>query len=221
MMSLASFTDSTFFNYQYARPRYLNSGSFMGPAGDLQRCFQRANDRMEEYLAQSPSSKKLCGGQGIFAEVFGEQEVWRNGLVAQSTGERDQSQQSLASELEYHIGPDYAQELFYPTCYSEHGGSFVRLQDSDAVRRESKGAGVKFPRVQKLPSDIATATDPLAVLEDSLLQPQTWDSMSLHVDYWTTSIPVAVHHNAWCDGPKPDKRHGGTEHGTSHTCESC
>lgn len=67
---LCFFTDSTFFNYQYARPRYLNSGSFMGPAGDLQRYFQRANDRMEEYLTQSPSSKQLSGDQGIFAEVF-------------------------------------------------------------------------------------------------------------------------------------------------------
>ncbi|KAM0706420.1 hypothetical protein Q7P35_005746 [Cladosporium inversicolor] len=195
-------TDSTFFNYQYARPRYLNSGSFMGPAGDLRRYFQRVNNRMKGYLAQSPTSEQLSGDQGTFAEIFGEQEVWRNCLHAKGAAERTQRQQYSAKELEYHVGLDYLQELFYPTCYSEHSGSFLRLQDFDSVRRESKNAGVSPPRIQKLPIDVASACGPLARLKSSLVQPQTWDFVPLYVDLWTTSIPVAVHHNAWRDGLK-------------------
>ena len=48
-------TYSTFFDYHHARPQYLNSGSFMGSAGDLRKYFRRVKDRMEEYLAQSPT----------------------------------------------------------------------------------------------------------------------------------------------------------------------
>ncbi|GAB7329646.1 hypothetical protein MBLNU13_g01387t1 [Cladosporium sp. NU13] len=195
-------TDSTFFNYQHARPRYLNSGSFMGPAGDLRKYFQRVNDRMEEYLAQSPTSEQLSGDQGTFAETFGEQEVWRNSLHEQGAAERTQKLRSTSNELEYHVGLDHSQELFYPTCYSEHAGSFLRMQDSESVRRESKAAGVSPPQIQKLPTDIASAPSPLASLHSGPVQLQSWDSVPLYTDFWTASIPVAVHHNAWRNGLK-------------------
>lgn len=195
-------TDSTFFNHQYARPSSLNSGSFMGPAGDLRRYFQRVNDRMGEYLAQSPTSEQFSGDQGTFAEIFGEQEVWRNSLHAQSVTELTLRKHRTASELEYHIGLDYSQELFYPTCYSEQAGSFLRLQDSESVRRESKKAGVSPPRIKELPVDIGSAPGPLTSLEGGLTQSKTWGSVPLYADLWTTSIPVAVHHNAWRNGLK-------------------
>jgi len=195
-------TDSTFFNYQYARPWSLNSGSFMGPAGDLRRYFQRVNDRMEEYLAQSPTSEQLSGDQGTFAEIFGEQEVWRDSLHRQGAAQRTQGKQLTTSELEYHVGLDYLQELFYPTCYSEHAGSFLRLQDSEYVRRKSKEAGVSPPRIQKLPVEIVSAPSPFTSLEDDSAQSQTWGSVPLYTDLWTAIIPVAVHHNAWRNGLK-------------------
>ena len=195
-------TDFTLFNYQYARPKYLNSGSFMGPAGELRRYFRRVNDRMEDYLAQSPTSDELSGDQGIFAEILGEQEASRNGLCAQSAAEWTERQQAKANELEYHVGLDYAQELFYPTCYSEHSGSFLRVQDSASVRRKSKQAGISPARMQELSSDISSAPGPLAAIEGSSVQSQTWESVPLYMDLWTTSIPVAVHHNAWRNGLK-------------------
>lgn len=195
------FTDSKFFNHQYSRPRFLNSGSFMGPAGDMRKYFQRVSDKMDVYLAQSPTLKQLSGDQGMFAEVFGEQEQWRNTLSVNDPDESARVQHS-ARDFEYHVGLDYSQELFYPTCYSEKSGSFVRLQDSEAVRRESKQAGVTDPRIHKLPSDISSSPVPLAALAGSSIQQQTWMSVSLYVDYWTASIPVAVHHNAWRNGMK-------------------
>ena len=70
------------------------------------------------------------------------------------------------------------------------------------MRRESKQAGVTDPRIHKLPSDISSSPDPLAALAGSSIQQQTWMSVSLYVDYWTASIPVAVHHNAWRNGMK-------------------
>ena len=76
------FTDSILTKYEYARPRYLNSGSFMGPAGDMRRYFQRVSERMNEHLAKNPSPDELSGDQGIFAEIFGEQEVARHKRMA-------------------------------------------------------------------------------------------------------------------------------------------
>lgn len=161
------FTDSMFSTYQNRRPRYLNSGSFMGPARDMLRYFQRVEDRMEQHLAKSPSPDELSGDQGIFAEILGEQEVWRRKAATQDLSLASPEQQSVAHEFEYHVGLDYTQELFYPTCYSEHIGSFVRLHDSESVLKESTRAGVATSRVKGLPSDISKARPPLHRISNS------------------------------------------------------
>lgn len=184
------FTDSRLIKSEYRRPKYLNSGSFIGPAGDLRRYFSRVKDRMDRHL-RSPFVE-LWGDQGIFAEIFGEQEIWRDVLVA-SPGEVD-----AAEEFEYGVGLDYFQELFYPTCGSEHSGSFIRMDDSHGLKRESARAGVAPLRLQELPYDISTAQSPLQELDVET----SWDSVPLFADLWTTSIPVGIHHNAFAHGLK-------------------
>jgi hypothetical protein len=195
------FTDSIFSKYQYARPRYLNSGSFMGPAGDMRRYFQRVSDRMNEHLAKNPSPDELSGDQGIFAEIFGEQEVARREAMTNSAAEALRQRQD-AEGFEFHLGLDYTQELFYPTCYSETSGSFIQLSDSESTVRDSAQAGVSPPRLDSLPGDIALASSPFTMLEGSPSRHQNWASVPLYVDFWTASIPVGIHHNAWRDGLK-------------------
>lgn len=202
------FTDSVFADAHYDRPRYLNSGSFMGPAGDMRAYFQRVNDRMTEYLAQVQKEDDLSGDQGIFAEIWGEQEVFRNEQAALSASSEENEKDSIrlrdeSSEFEYHLGLDYTQGLFYPTCWSEHGGSFVPLEDSSLVTQASSKAGVTPPRINDLPTDIRRADAPLSLLSDSTT---SWSSVPLFVDFWTTSIPVAIHHNAWKDGLKSRRK---------------
>lgn len=187
--------------YQYARPAYLNSGSFMGPAGDMRRYFQRVSDRMNEHLAKNPSPDEFSGDQGIFAEVFGEQEVARReALINRSTDVLNPRQDAV--DYEFHIGLDYTQELFYATCYSEHSGSFVQMSNSESTIRDSAQAGVAPPRLLSLPGDIALAPSPFAMLKNNPAQHQDWASVPLYADFWTTSIPVGIHHNAWRDGLK-------------------
>jgi hypothetical protein len=96
----------------------------MGPAGDMRRYFQRVSDRMNEHLAKTPSPDELSGDQGIFAEIFGEQEVARREAMTNHPANNLRSRQT-PDDSEFHLGLDYTQELFYPTCYSEHSGSFV------------------------------------------------------------------------------------------------
>jgi hypothetical protein len=197
------FTDSILTKYEYARPRYLNSGSFMGPAGDMRRYFQRVSDKMNEHLTKNPSLDELSGDQGIFAEIFGEQEVARHKAIANRAADTLRPRQDADdSDSEFHLGLDYTQELFYPTCYSESSGSFVKLSDPESTIRDSAQAGVAPPRIQSLPGDIALAPSPFAMLEDSPARHQNWTSVPLYVDFYTTSVPVAIHHNAWRDGLK-------------------
>ncbi|KAH7124231.1 hypothetical protein EDB81DRAFT_847076 [Dactylonectria macrodidyma] len=199
------FTDCKISKWKYMRPRFVNSGSFIGPAGDMRRYFQRVKDRMDQDLLEIGSNGELGGDQGIFAEVFGEQEVWRRQVREQVFAEDNAGKEaaiSVRDEFEYHVGLDYMQELFYPTCYSERGGYFVPLDDAQAVEKESSRLGVSPPRIRGVPGDIREVKGPLANLIDGPGKDRSWGDVPLYVDFWTTSIPVAIHHNAWRDGLK-------------------
>ncbi|KAF5018447.1 hypothetical protein F66182_9567 [Fusarium sp. NRRL 66182] len=198
-------TDYSLSRHKYMRPKFVNSGSFMGPAGDMRRYFQRVKDRMDKDLEEIASHEDLAGDQGIFAEVFGEQELWRRQMKKDDfSGDNPGKEAAISArdEFEYHVGLDYTQELFYPTCYSETGGYFVPLGDHNAVEKESSKAGVSPPRVQGIPGDISDADAPFAALEDGTAETSSWSDVALYVDFWTTSIPVAIHHNAWRNGLK-------------------
>ncbi|KAF4963622.1 hypothetical protein FSARC_8407 [Fusarium sarcochroum] len=199
------FTDYSLGRYKYVRPKYVNSGSFMGPAGDMRRYFQRVKDRMDQDLLEVKSQDDLAGDQGVFAEVFGEQELWRQHIKEEDfAGDNPGKEAALSArnEFEYHVGLDYSQELFYPTCYSDFGGYFVSLDDPTTITKESSKAGVAPPRVGGVPKDISLADGPFAQLEDGSEESSSWGDVSLYVDFWTTAVPVAIHHNAWRDGLK-------------------
>lgn len=184
------FTDSQIFKAEYRRTRYLNSGGFIGPAGDLIRYFARTEVRMYEHL-NSPSTAELSGDQGIFAEIWAEQELWRDQALSSGSMEEE-------DEFEYHVGLDYFQEIVYPTCGSERSGAFVEIADTQALEDASSTAGVTPLRLQSLPHDISLADSPLSLMEREM----RWNEASLFVDFWTTTIPVAVHHNAYAKGLK-------------------
>ncbi|KAF7560264.1 hypothetical protein G7046_g3892 [Stylonectria norvegica] len=185
--------------WAYKRPRYLNSGSFMGPVGDMRRYFERVKERMDYDLLHLGPDKELGGDQGVFAEIFGEQEMWRKSMHESYLLKRKQGRLPMSDEFEYHIGLDYTQELFYPTCYSENDGYFVSLDNDEAVMQESKRLGLWFQRTRGVPTDIEAAESPLGKITDKNV---TWGEVPLYTDLWTTSIPVALHHNAWKDGLK-------------------
>ncbi|KAJ4189455.1 hypothetical protein NW767_011647 [Fusarium falciforme] len=192
------FTDYKIGRWKYTRPKFVNSGSFIGPIGDMRRYFQRVKDKMDRDLDEISSSKDLGGDQGIFAEVFGEQELWRQHISGTKAAVIPSP-----SELEYHLGLDYTQELFYPTCYSEEDGYFVPIDNPSAIERESSKAGVSPPRIWGIPTDIYREADnPLAKLSDASKKDLTWGEVPLYIDFWTTAIPVAIHHNAWRNGLK-------------------
>lgn len=182
------FTDSLLMEirWKWKRPRYLNSGSFMGPARDMRNFFVRVQeklDRAEEMHAN------LGGDQAVFGEVFGEQEQWRRELQAlHSEGDwaAERKKGREQDKWDFGLTLDYTQELFYPTSYSEHDGRFRTLSDAEAELQRAGGT-----------SDMEDAKSPLAQLKNVPKEDLNMGRLSLFGDSWTGAVPAILHHNAW------------------------
>ncbi|KAF7560170.1 hypothetical protein G7046_g3972 [Stylonectria norvegica] len=185
------------------RPRYVNSGSIMGPAGDMRRYFRRAKQVMEKGLAQGTS---LWSDQGILGEVLGEQEIWRKWRrdlhsSLQNDLPDDEGTALMQSSNEFHVGLDYSQGLFLPTVYEENDGIFISLNNQSAIAEKSQELKISPVRLQGVPEDVTECHSPLAEIipDDSTYG---WGDMPLYTDFFTTATPVILHHNAWEDGLK-------------------
>lgn len=207
------------------RPRHVNSGSIIGTAGAMRRMFRRTLEKAIEGPVPLGWSD-----QAVFAEVMGEQEVWRkkvrkfnarsaDGRFVQ--GGADQGLQAVLrglgderEEFEYGIGLDFYQELMPPTVYQETDGEFMLLNDTAALRTAGIAHGVFPARLQGLPEDMAGLDAPVRYtgLDDEAASMTVnatthgdWANVPLYADYWTANVPVALHHNAHIDGMKTQR----------------
>ncbi|KAJ4251852.1 hypothetical protein NW762_011149 [Fusarium torreyae] len=191
-------TDKDPENYHDVRPKYLNSGSMMGPLGDMRRYFRRVQERMQRGLADG---KNLYSDQGIFGEVFAEQEIWRRWRRTQLFAESESSSM-VNSQFEYHVGLDYTQNLFIPTVFEEQDGEIVTLNNETAILEKSQSLEIT-PRLTGVPEDLQNAKNPLG--QDAFMNKgisADWGEMPLYADFFSTAIPVVIHHNAHKDGAK-------------------
>lgn len=181
-------------SFHNMRPRYINGGVYIGAAGDLRRMFRRAFDKVD-----SDTSKgiHLFSEQGISGEVLGEQETWRNWRRKHELVGND-AMGLMERDFEYHIGLDYSQELSIATCHAEPDGQVVPLNNQSAVDEYSAELGIFPVRVQGVPEDIRTASNPL----NGLVEAPNWGDMPLYADFFTESVPTLLHHNAWKDNMK-------------------
>lgn len=211
------------------RQRYLNSGTVIGPVGDVRAIFERA---AEKALV----STNFGSDQGIFAEIFGEQEYQRELIRAQNLSRLQRIFLALKrvtvglSELddvtsphpthhgmnpatpggrnyEFHIGLDYGGELSQPTVFSENDLAWLKHKDINDIRDKSTMAGMEGKvRVKGLPGDVAASTPPFWASDvasaANLPTSQTWEDMAVYTNLWTGTTPVAIHHNAHHDGLK-------------------
>ncbi|KAF5639001.1 hypothetical protein F52700_4271 [Fusarium sp. NRRL 52700] len=178
------------------RPKYLNSGSMIGPVGDMRRYFRRVQERIQRGLV---NGKDLYSDQGIFGEIFAEQEIWRRWQRKNTVSQKDESFEVVHSDFEYHVGLDYTQNLFIPTVFEEQDGEIIALNNETGIAEKSVSLGIK-PRLDGVPEDIQSSSNPLNmhVLHD----PADWGDMPVYADFYSTAIPVVVHHNAHKDGAK-------------------
>lgn len=197
--------------YRKVRPRCVNSGLIMGTMGALRDALQRAQDKVDEVTR---NGRQLWSDQALFAEVIGDQELWREwmrGLAQNWNGTASENDlSSLKPEVrnialaamkgnkrfEFGIGVDYDFATIPPTCSSEEDGFFVKMNDKESIRAESEKAGVPDGvRVKGIPAELKGHEGPVPG--------RKWDEVPLYTDFWFGLSPVGIHHNAYIDGLKP------------------
>jgi len=195
-------TDSGRFRDQY-RPRWLNSGTIIGPVNDLRALLSATVDRIKaDYTTDSD--------QWYLSELFGEQEYARM-LLAEGPlasrkrrtwmtegwfGEGHYEDVILAvpegntGEKEYHVAIDYKSELFQTMSYTTQFLSWRRYdEDADG---DLSPAGI-------LPYDIAASLPPfpqhLPHGDDALeqLRNQSWRSIPLGTNAISNTVFPLLH----------------------------
>ena len=176
------------------RPRYLNSGTVIGPVADVREIYKYAVQKVEE------TGRGKIGDQFVFAEIFGEQEFQRETTrrSSQSTGGRfydwlsntlGTSESPLSANItinnmttiagqryEYSIGLDYESRLFQTMTHSAEDVEFI-VYNSSAYLSSIQAAhpslhGLPFflpPNIQQLkpPFSFASPGDRMTNLEES------------------------------------------------------
>ncbi|OBR04360.1 hypothetical protein CH63R_11063 [Colletotrichum higginsianum IMI 349063] len=188
------------------RPRYVNSGSIIGPVGEMRRMLRRAQ---EKVVAKRAAGLNIFSDQGIFAEIFGEQEIWRtlkrkdHAQWVKNQTEHPEDAAKEQQENDFGVGLDYIQDLFTPTVFEEVDGLYVVLSNGSALRDAAAERGIIPPRVSGVPEDMIGMRSPLE--ETGINIHLGWNDLPLYTDFWSTSVPVMVHHNAHRNGLKEER----------------
>jgi hypothetical protein len=179
------------------RPRYINSGAFVGPVGDMRRYFRRAQERYE--AGKAIQGNHFYSDQGIFGEIWGEQEIWRK--WRRELGDKIDLHQNASimvrDQFEYHVGLDYYQTISIPTVFEEDDGDIVSLNNQTYIAERSKELEIEPVRLTRVPDEISKAKNPIArLLSQEERQNLDWGDMNVYADFFTTAIPINIHHNA-------------------------
>lgn len=159
------------------RPRYLNSGTIIGPAAAVRAVYEVAMNKIEE-------GHGIFGDQYIFAEILGEQEYRRETerKSSQGTGGRwldwlsdalgtsesplsgnrtvNNSTIRAGQNYEYSVGLDYESSLFQTMTHSDSDVEFVTYNDSERLAQIQEGHESLRSRPFTLPLDIQRAAPP-------------------------------------------------------------
>lgn len=167
-------------NYSLNRPRYLNSGTVIGPVAEVRRLYACALKKVEEQ------GRGIIGDQFVFAEIFGEQEYQREvqRKSSQGTGERwldwlsdalGTSESPLSANItinnmtttpgqnyEFSIGLDYESNLFQTMTRSRNDIDYITYNDSDLLSHIQGDYPSLWSRPFSLPVDVQRAKPPFS-----------------------------------------------------------
>lgn len=184
------------------RNRFINSGGITGSLeGVRDLC-----DRTTEYSTM-PEHDYHGSDQGIMADIFGEQEMWRDLVTSGSPGNPPNVDLYKAFELheekryEFGISLDYEELLVLST--GEHGNqtAWIRYNDRKEIAKLSKADGYAHPYVASLPADLGRAEAPFPA-DHILHKIRTWADIPLFTNIRTGYTPAVVHHNEWAHEAK-------------------
>lgn len=201
------------------RPRYLNSGTVIGPASDLKATYKYAVDKVEN------ENRGIIGDQFVLGEIFGEQETQRKETLQQAThtsggwfkwlasrsAAADGTVHNAASSHRSHefaIGLDYASLLFQTMTHSHEDLEFLYYNSSADLSpaRKTKSAPPRHRLI--LPHDIQVSTPPFPTRINTTNQIHAfspnldrlptglfWPNIPLATNLYASSIPALLHFN--------------------------
>lgn len=167
------------------RPRYLNSGTIMGPVKDMRDMFSATLDMLSsKYRTEWEFHNS---DQYYFAEVWAEQEINRRKLqYGDKYAARPQSINKdiiipdipAGKRTEYHICLDYESELFQAATAWERSLAWMRFNDSTPLPKEGKEVWSEHSmKSWTLRQDILASEPPFAAMEDSAVG--SWEQVML------------------------------------------
>ena len=199
------------------RPRYLNSGTVIGPAAEVRAIYEYALKKVEE------ENRGIIGDQFVFAEIFGEQEYQRQltRRTSQGAGGRWLDWLSNALGTSYHfngtinnmtvvpgqryefgLGLDYESQLFQTMTHSASDVDFLSYNDTALLEYAHKTDPNSRGRHLSLPSDIHSATPPMGEHDGGKMsdlgtvpEDTTWQTLPLATNLHVPSIPTLLHLN--------------------------
>ncbi|KAK3718043.1 hypothetical protein LTR37_005469 [Vermiconidia calcicola] len=190
--------------YESVPPRWLNSGTIMGPVKDLGRVFSATMALVEQrHDLERPEWRVM--DQLYFSDIWGLQEVERTNLEARAGASGWLTSPSRILNFnrgqnieptEYHITVDYAEELFQ-TAYGNSPyliwQNFSNLEQVDD--EEESRALAKTSRAPAFPEDIASSRPPFSpeALEADLPQNAIWQNLRLGVNIATRRVFALFH----------------------------
>ena len=145
-----------------SRPRWLNSGSIMGPVRDVRMMYETVAHLLKAHHTSNSD-------QFYFAEIWGYQEYARllqqpNFTIPEQYNTPDLNEVlGGASYAEYHMTLDYENSMFQPIGFFDPFVSFIQF-DGTIQSGRPKDAPIPYSDVQELAHDISESRPPLEAL---------------------------------------------------------
>ncbi|KAL9638360.1 MAG: hypothetical protein Q9164_001610 [Protoblastenia rupestris] len=196
------------------RARYLNSGLAMGPVGRLRQVYERAI----EYAKDRPA---YDSDQLIISKIFAHQQYMRakrrlaEGKPYPASWKEIERKEEFTpvpgKDYEFGIGLDYEAALDIPTVHAEHDSAFIVFDKNSTIRDALKKHKIRTPtRPLRLQPDIANSPPPFSNFSSFVpnfqVYEESWSQVSLYTNLWTSITPVIIHHNAWRNGLKKQRK---------------
>ncbi|CAG5145254.1 uncharacterized protein ALTATR162_LOCUS1681 [Alternaria atra] len=166
---------------QHARPRWLNSGTIMGPAAEMRDMFRATQKKIDktydpEYVLRNSDQKYL-------ADVWGDQEYSRilsHGDMPYGIPEEVQEvglpTLEEGQETEYHIGLDYRSSLFQTAAGYRN---YLAWMTTNRSSLPSTSTSIEPYRID-LQEDVLQSKKPFAAIsDDAALMETSWRNVSL------------------------------------------
>lgn len=189
------------------RPRWLNSGTIIGPVDDLREMYEWAHMLWRAYVAWG-------GDQDYFSHIYGIQELSRQRLrgnkkwsfgFGESFAQSDLFTPNLETDhKDYHLGLDLNSKIFQTLNNAlDDMSSVVHNNETDLDAKDSMhGTKVIFQDEFDFPHDLLQRQSPFIELQDYLQSEdkweqlgKTWRDVRLHSNFHARSIPSIMHYN--------------------------